>query len=357
MKIFNLKEFLESGIFFSCPQEKKIWCMYSEIKKYASNSNLIYPYFYFNDFYFSKQDCYYKGKEFFEFSIDYFLSIIEKNEDKFPEINWKMHDEKHYKMQYCFIQENINKNIVNKGVPFSSLCGIAELTNENKLYIIKNVLINSKKYDSYLYGFLDKNSGLIGATPELIFRQKNSDIYTIALAGTVKNDLKVNRQEFMNDEKILNEHNYVITGINNSLSKFGNLKIEPIQIFELPHLLHLKTDIHLGLNSKFNFLDMLHNLHPTPAVGFYPKSNVFTSEERIINFSYRKNFAAPFGLILSENISLCVCLIRGIQWNNNEVQISAGGGIIKESNYTSEFEEISAKINAIIKNLGLNYEF
>ncbi len=357
MEIFNLNNFLESGIFITSPIENKIWCVYDSITKHSDSENLEYPYFYFNDFYFSRQKCFYKGKKFFEFTTKYFLEIISDYNDNSPKINWDCFLQDNYENQFRYIKNLISDSSINKGVPFSSLIGKAEINNENKIYLLKNLINKSLNYNTYVYGFWDEKEGFIGATPELVFKQNKKLVHTIALAGTIKNDKNVNKEVFSKDPKILNEHNYVIEGINKSLASFGHLKMSPTMVFELPHLLHLKTDIILHLFSQFEFLSLLKCLHPTPAVGIYPSNSQFWQEEQKLNSKYRKLFAAPFGVLLNKNDSLCVCLIRGMQWNRTDIQITAGGGVVKESDFLNELDEILSKINSIIKNLGLSHEF
>ncbi|WGL61301.1 chorismate-binding protein [Pigmentibacter sp. JX0631] len=357
MELFNLEEFLNSGMFVSSPQENKIWCMYESIEKYQSNENLAYPYFYFSDFYFKNGKSFFKGNKFFEFSIETFQNILERDISEIPDIKWNKFDDLFYKNQYDLIKNSIKNKNIQKGVPFSFLPGNFEIDNKNKLYFIKNIIKNIKNNKCHLYGFWEENKGIIGASPELIFLQENNSIFTIALAGTIKNEINVDIDKFLHDPKMNNEHNFVIEGIKKSLNLYGEVKIGQTTIFELPHLIHLKTDIYLNLNSEFNFLKLVNLLHPTPAVGIYPKNNQFWIEESFLNSSQRKNFAAPFGIMLSNKKSFCVCLIRGIEWDNFDVQITAGGGVINESIYQEEMNEIKFKIQSIIKNLGLNYEF
>lgn len=358
MELFNLEEFLKSGIFFSSSIENKIWCMYGALEEYQSNENLEYPYFYFSDFYFKNKNTFYKGKKFFEFTFDGFQTILKNSVGNVPDIKWEKFDNLYYQKQFDFIMKNIKSKEIKKGVPFSFLSGKSKIDSENKLFFIQNVVKNIKNNKCYLYGFWKNNEGVIGTSPELIFSQEYNNIYTIALAGTIKNEINVNKDNFINDPKIKNEHSFVIEGIKKAIKHFGNVDIGQTRLFELPYLLHLKTDIFLNFKTEFNYLKLVHTLHPTPAVGIYPKNDQFWLEESLLNTCKRKNFAAPFGLLLNKNKSFCICLIRGLQWDEfDKVQITAGGGVIEESNYQDELNEIKFKIHSIIKNLGLNNEF
>jgi menaquinone-specific isochorismate synthase len=141
------------------------------------------------------------------------------------------------------------------------------------------------------------------------------------------------------------------------LSKFGKVKIGETKLLELPKLIHLKSDIKIELpkNTEFEFENFLKELHPTAAVGTLPK-NPESNWLLPASMNERDNrgyFAAPFGIVLDDKNSICICTIRGMQWQNNFVKICAGGGVIHESELIKEWEEIVSKVEAIKYNLGV----
>ena len=66
-----------------------------------------------------------------------------------------------YENQFRYIKNLISDSSINKGVPFSSLIGKAEINDENK-YIIKNLINKSLNYNTYVYGFGMKKKVLLG---------------------------------------------------------------------------------------------------------------------------------------------------------------------------------------------------
>ena len=352
-----VSKFLEYGCVLGIPSENKVWCMAFEKNSFFASQNLNPPYFYLNDFYMSKSTPFCKGSLFFEFSYEDLLEKISNLKYDKPNIQWFNINKNNYINQFESLKIEINKSILKKGVPYSFLEGNAEVNIGNKIYLLKKLLENkSNNNSSYIYGYWDKNDGYLGATPELLFIQKNKFIHTIALAGTIANEPCAKKEEFLSDIKMQKEHFYVIEGIKQSLLKYGHVSIGDTSLLELPKLIHLKTNINIDLNNKenFNFEQFLMELHPTPAIGRLPKNSdskwLSKTEKEKLNRGY---YASPFGLVLDEKNSICVCTIRGIQWQGNKVKICAGGGVIKESQFDLEWEEIISKINGIKYNLGV----
>ena len=355
MKSKILSEFLDFGYFIGLPSENKVWCMVSSNQN-SSSRNLKPPYFYLNDYYMSKKAPFCKGELFFEFSYSELLDIIHKENYEKPNIKWDKLDKNIYTHQFNNLKLEIEKDVLKKGVPYSFLKGNAEINRENKIYLLNKILENKNQNSSYIYGYWNKDEGFIGSTPELLFIQKNKNVHTIALAGTIPNEPGAKKEEFLLDKKMQKEHFYVVEGLKLSLLNFGKVIIGNTKLLELPKLIHLKTDIQIELQSseKFNFEKFLFEIHPTAAVGTLPKnprSNwLVQSEKEIENRGY---YAAPFGIILDENNSMCICTIRGMQWKDSSLKICAGGGVINESIFNLEWEEIISKINAIKYSLGV----
>ncbi|WP_186646135.1 chorismate-binding protein [Fluviispira vulneris] len=352
-----LNQFLNCGFFIGDLNEDKIWLMSSSIRQEKYLENNSFPFFYLNNFFSNKKNPFYKGLNFQEMNISDFQNIIEKESSKKPDIKWDQANKDFYLKQYSELKKELSLKVLKKGVPYTFQEGSCKLNNENKLYLIKNILKNRKQNSSYIYGFWKDDEGFIGTTPELLFIQKNNNIQTIALAGTVPNEKNVDKNKFINDPKMRNEHVYVIEGMKQTLEKFGEFSIGKTHLLELPKLIHLKTDINIKIseNIDFDYESFLKELHPTAALGILPKNSksswLKSFESTKINRGY---FAAPFGVVLNKNNSIFISTIRGMQWQNKKLKISAGGGVIQESIFADEWIEILSKINSIKDNLGLH---
>ncbi|APJ04950.1 chorismate-binding protein [Silvanigrella aquatica] len=351
-----IKNFWNCGCFIGIPSENKIYVMTHQSDFKNNECILNPPYFYLNDFYMNHSSPYFKGEVFFEISYSEMLKLISKEFSEKPQISWNELSKKNYINQFESIKNAIDTGYLKKGVPYSSLNGQSLISTKNKVYLIKSLLENKNQNSTYIYGYWNQFNGFIGSTPELLFIQNDCYVQTIALAGTVPNAKNVNKEAFVNNQKMQKEHLLVIEGLKHSLSQFGMVSIGETKILELPKLIHLKTDILVKLkeNFPFQFEKFLKEIHPTAAVGSLPKNSqgnwLPQTKEEILNRGY---YAAPFGIILDENNSICICTIRGMQWQDNIVKICAGGGVILESDINLEWQEIESKMDAIKYSLGL----
>ena len=205
----------------------------------------------------------------------------------------------------------------------------------------------------WIYGFWDQENGFIGRTPELLFQSFPLDktMTTMALAGTWPKNADLTND--YNDPKIWNEHQIVIKDIKNQLAGLDCVRQSETEVIELKNLAHLKTHLEFQYNSVEQILDVIRDLHPTAALGIYPRDIDVNKKIQMLPLqSDRKSFGAPIGLV-SQKLSHLVVGIRGVQWTKNQLQLFAGCGITKDSQIESEYQEILYKMDAVKKMLGL----
>ncbi len=263
-----------------------------------------------------------------------------------PQIKWQAADSDSFQNQFLWLQQKIKKNELAKGLPITlqTGCGFSAIS---KILILKNIL--EKKSEQYLYGFWDFESGSIGFTPEILIQANENQTQTMALAGTwsKKSDSKPNFQ----DKKIKNEHQIVVDDILNQLQNEQLLSQTETKALELEYLFHLRTQFVFKNSNTENFI---HKLHPTAALGLYPRSNEMFSEFQKFNLQIqRKNFGAPFGF-LGQKQSFLLVAIRNIFWSYDEVLIYSGCGVTGDSDFETEWQELEAKRNSVKKTFGLN---
>lgn len=209
----------------------------------------------------------------------------------------------------------------------------------------------------WVHGFWNSQEGLLGATPEALFYLRDQKISTMALAGT-KPRFQPNGAEnvdavLMSDDKELSEHQFVVGDIVHELQEFGTVqKSEPF-VQRLPTLLHLKTLIEVTLSQKLNYRDLTQKLHPTPALGVAPRKFDFRWLNNLKGSRERKYYGAPWVWKFSEDHVLGLVAIRNIQWNEGEVLLGSGCGVVKGSQIDSEWSELKNKRNSVKKLLGI----
>ena len=189
--------------------------------------------------------------------------------------------------------------------------------------------------------FYHPTSGLwIGASPELILRQENTKYKTSSIAGT-KN---TSNEEW--GQKEIDEQNIVTSFITNSLDDINSTyKLSELKTVKAGNVYHLKRLIEFEIPSTASLNSLVKRLHPTPAIGGYPKEKALETINEIENHS-REFYCGYLGELHPSQTRLYVNL-RCARVFDNQIQVFAGGGITKESVLEKEWNECQRKANAI----------
>jgi|GEM_PF-56230 len=217
-----------------------------------------------------------------------------------------------------------------------------------------------------IYGFWGKlnshREGMIGVTPELLFSLVDGSLETAALAATRAKppDPADNAREaraLMDDPKERTEHQFVIDDISHVLEKVGEVKVGPTGILELPTLFHLKTSIRAKLNCELSLDQASQLLHPTPALGFAPRTLGMSEMDHWDDGVYRWRYGAPFGVDAAlssvERLKECVVAIRNIQWQDEDIRLGSGCGVVRASVAEREWQELKLKRDSVKRILGV----
>lgn len=239
------------------------------------------------------------------------------------------------------------------------------LSDVNPIGIFKRMLNNYSL--AFVYCFYHPEIGLwLGATPETLLKIDGHRFFTTALAGTQQYkgmlDVQWNRKE-------QEEHQMVTNFIVDNLQPLAsNLKVEPVETIKAGSLLHLKTNISGALDlNRISLKQILHSLHPTPAVCGLPKEEAkhFILEHEHYNREFYTGFLGELNFkekkfrstkrhnvendafaTITINSNLFVNL-RCMQLKSDEAILYVGGGITKDSNPESEWQETNNKTQTI----------
>ncbi|MCM2323032.1 MAG: chorismate-binding protein, partial [Oligoflexia bacterium] len=117
------------------------------------------------------------------------------------------------------------------------------------------------------------------------------------------------------------------------------------------------------LNEAVPFERLARALHPTAALGAFPRPAGWEWLQSRPGARNRKRFGAPFGLLWSpgtpgtagqcELEATCVVAIRNIQWEGERVVLGSGCGLIAESVLEREWDELSLKRESVKRMMGL----
>jgi menaquinone-specific isochorismate synthase len=205
------------------------------------------------------------------------------------------------------------------------------------------------------------NTGLVGATPELLLRLNKDMVTSRVLAGTIsktgddEKDL-ARSASLARSSKDLEEHMYAVRSVAESLAPFcssTNVPDSPY-VLHLANVMHLATDVTGAVADTLKHIDVfsiLEKLHPSAAVCGTPTSiaaDVITNLERMS----RGRYAGPVGWIDARGDGELGIALRCGQINGNQIRLFAGCGIVAGSFPEKELAESQVKFAPMMNALG-----
>ncbi len=218
-----------------------------------------------------------------------------------------------------------------------------------------------KEYPS-CYSFMYQLNGdatFLGSTPEKLLSLQSQYVKTEALAGSISRGKTATRdtifeKQLLENPKDLEEHAYVLDAIKEKLRPLSNsLEPPPLpKIKKYANVQHLCTPVAASLSSDMNAVDILEQLHPTPAVGGYPEIEAVRHIQEMEQIE-RGWYAGPVGWFNTNRRAEFSVAIRSGLVRRKQVQFFAGCGIVEDSDPKSEWEETRIKFIPMQK--GLEY--
>jgi menaquinone-specific isochorismate synthase len=264
-------------------------------------------------------------------------------------------DPKRWMDSVAEVTADIRKGQISKVV----LAREIELKFKDKI-MTENVLLNLKEEQpmSYLFAFESGQSCFIGASPERLVKKKGDEIKSTCLAGsiargtTLDEDEELGRQLLM-DEKNIFEHEVVVSMIKAEMQEACETILSPDspQLLKMRDIQHLYTPISGTAKSKVTLLSMVQKLHPTPALGGFPKEAAL-DKIRKVELLDRGWYASPIGWFdVRDNGEFAVAIRSGLL-KGNEASLFAGCGIVSDSKPESEYNETNIKFKPMLTALG-----
>jgi menaquinone-specific isochorismate synthase len=207
----------------------------------------------------------------------------------------------------------------------------------------------------------EEGVAFVGASPERLYRRDGSDIKSEAVAGTrPRGDSDADDEDLRDDllasGKDRAEHGYVRVGIEENLRPLCDaLKVEErASEMKGASRRHLVSKVRGTLRGGITDADILEALHPTPAVGGYPKAEAVRAIRLMEPFD-RGWYAGPIGWISSEGSEFAVGIRSGMV-RGKKLSLYSGAGIVAGSTPEGEWAEIEQKISDFACVLGLDHE-
>ena len=201
-----------------------------------------------------------------------------------------------------------------------------------------------------------KGQNFIGASPERLISIRDRQLVIDALAGsaprgkTALEDAEL-ANLLLNSDKEKREHKAVIDFITQHLQELGiEADILPPRLRQLSNIQHLWTPIQAKIPANVNPLEIVAQLHPTPAVAGVSRDLACAEIRRYEDFE-RGLYAAPLGWVDYEGNSEFIVGIRSALIDGDRARLYAGVGIVNGSEPDKELAEIQLKLQALLKAL------
>jgi menaquinone-specific isochorismate synthase len=210
---------------------------------------------------------------------------------------------------------------------------------------------------SYIFAVEIGNHYFIGASPERLVKKKETECLSMCLAGTIARgksaaeDVQLGHI-LLQDKKNLHEHSLAVKLIKAGMKEGCNEIIIPENpiLYKLRDVQHLYTPV-IGLaKDNITLLDMVEKLHPTPALGGYPRDKALEIIREVENLD-RGWYAGPVGWVNIDGDGEFAVAIRSGLVQGKSASLFAGCGIVGESDPNTEYIETQMKFKPMLSAL------
>lgn len=208
--------------------------------------------------------------------------------------------------------------------------------------------------DCYVFSIGNgKGQNFVGASPERLVKLHNGLLSTDALAGSAPRGKTTSEDahlanNLLNSQKELYEHCVVTDFITQQLVNLGlQPRSFPRRLLQLANIQHLHTPIQAKVPAHIHLLDVLAELHPTPAVAGMPRE-LACEQIRCYEPFERSLYAAPLGWVDHQGNGEFIVGIRSALVDGCHARLYAGAGIVAGSDPDRELAEVQLKLRAML---------
>jgi isochorismate synthase len=211
-----------------------------------------------------------------------------------------------------------------------------------------------------IFAFASGGGCFLGATPERLVRLQGGTVETAALAGSRRRGATPGEdaaleQELLRSSKDRWEHAIVARELTDGLGAAGvDLAPTPRSVvLKLGSVQHLYTPLSGRVDSDCTILDLLERLHPSPAVGGYPRPEALAWIRQREGID-RGWYAGPIGWMDARGSGDFAVGIRSALLDRYGALLFAGCGIMGDSRPDDEFAESELKLRPMLAALQRN---
>jgi len=197
--------------------------------------------------------------------------------------------------------------------------------------------------------------GVVGASPELLVSRVDEVVRAQPMAGTTARTGEPETDqrraaELLSSDKNRTEHQITIDMVHDTLLPWCSfLDAEPSpSVVPAGPVQHLASVVEGRLSRPAApVLDLVAALHPTPAVGGWPRAAALGLIDELEDAD-RGRYAGPVGWTDSAGNGAWAVGIRSVEIDRTTARVFAGVGVVADSDPQAELEETRAKAQAIL---------
>ncbi|BAB60195.1 anthranilate synthase component I [Thermoplasma volcanium GSS1] len=217
-----------------------------------------------------------------------------------------------------------------------------------------NVNVNEKIHEfltkdrsRYVFYYRFGKYEVVGSSPENIFTVIGNRIYVDPIAGTISHSFS--SDTLYRSEKDRCEHRMLLDLARNDVSKFadiGSLEVPKVmEIEEFSSVKHLVSQVKATFSNK-NYVDILRAMFPAGTVTGSPKERAIEIIDKFEE-TPRGPYGGAVGIVGSGIFDMGLA-IRMAYSSGNGFRVRAGAGIVKDSDPSSEVNEIYNKARSVL---------
>jgi isochorismate synthase len=200
-----------------------------------------------------------------------------------------------------------------------------------------------------IFSFRAGDSTWLGASPELLVELEQGTVRAASLAGSRPrgDDPIADRrlaEELLDSRKERAEHGFVVSAIAGALAPVcSGVEMPPApSLMRMANIQHLYTPVTGIVRPGVDILDLVSRVHPTPAVGGWPRESTFDAIRRLEQMD-RGWYAAPIGWVDLNGDGEFAVALRSARVSGSRATLFAGAGIVAGSVPEQELAEIELK--------------
>lgn len=204
--------------------------------------------------------------------------------------------------------------------------------------------LNTQQPGSVVYAYGNGRQTFLGATPERLVRKSGRQIGVDALAGTAWPGSPA-----LADDKNRHEQSLVVRAVVEALTPWCEDRPQVGLPEEHPAgvLRHWRSRISGISRGESSLFDLVHALHPTPAVGGFPTA---AAEAWLAAHDERRHgwYSGGFGILTPEGDGEFSVALRSALLDGHTAELQAGAGIVAGSDPQQELAETEAKLGTLL---------